>query len=92
MIPLVKVAEVKALEGYRLALTFTDGSEGVEDLSYLIERGGVMVQPLRDPAFFARVFLSFGVPHWPNGYAVDAIALHMKLAGEGKLQQPVAAE
>jgi hypothetical protein len=26
-----------------------------------------MVEPLRDPAYFARVFLEDGAPTWPNG-------------------------
>ena len=27
-----------------------------------------MVQPLKDPAYFARVFLDLGAPTWPNGF------------------------
>ena len=43
------------------------------------------VEPLRDPSFFKRVFISFGVPSWPNGFEVDAIALHMELEKSGLL-------
>jgi hypothetical protein len=43
-----------------------------------------LVEPLRDPAFFARVFLDDGILTWPNGFDLDPIALHdeMKRAGE----------
>jgi hypothetical protein len=44
-----------------------------------------MVEPLRDPSFFKSVFISFGVPSWPNGFEVDAIALHMELEKAGSL-------
>lgn len=92
MIQLVKVTSVKALDGYRLALAFSDGSEGVEDLSEYIAEGGQMVEPLQDVDFFKRVFISFGVPTWPNGFDLDAIALHMRLSETGRLSRPAAAE
>jgi hypothetical protein len=70
----------------------SDGSEGVRDCSDILAKGGPMVEPLRDPAFFNRVFLSLGVPTWPNGFDLDAIALHMELKGAGFLSTPAAAE
>ena len=30
-----------------------------------------MIAPLRDEAYFARVFLELGAPTWPNGFDVD---------------------
>jgi Protein of unknown function (DUF2442) len=43
-----------------------------------------MSEPLKDPAYFARVFIEDGALTWPNGYDWDSIALHdeMKAAGE----------
>ncbi|MBN9074752.1 MAG: DUF2442 domain-containing protein [Rhizobiales bacterium] len=90
MIEMVDVVSVKALDGYRLWLRFSDGSEGVEDLSNLIENGGPMVEPLRDPELFARVFISFGVPTWPNGFDLDAINLHRQMRERGALKKPAA--
>ncbi|OJU00337.1 MAG: hypothetical protein BGN87_04605 [Rhizobiales bacterium 65-79] len=87
---MVDVVSVKALDGYRLWLRFSDGSEGVEDLSNLIENGGPMVEPLRDPELFARVFISFGVPTWPNGFDLDAINLHRQMRERGALKKPAA--
>ena len=90
MIEMVDVVSVKALDGYRLWLRFSDGSEGVEDLSNLIENGGPMVEPLRDPELFARGFISFGVPTWPNGFDLDAINLHRQMRERGALKKPAA--
>lgn len=90
MIEMVDAVSVKALDGYRLWLRFSDGSEGVENLSNLIENGGPMVEPLRDPELFARVFISFGVPTWPNGFDLDAINLHRQMRERGTLKKPAA--
>jgi hypothetical protein len=62
MIRLVKVVEVRPLAGGKLSLRFSDGSAGRYNLTELLSEGGLMVEPLRDPAFFRRVFLSNGVP------------------------------
>jgi hypothetical protein len=45
-----------------------------------------MVQPLRDPAYFARVFIEDGALTWPNRYDYDPIALHDEVKREGLLQ------
>jgi hypothetical protein len=41
---------------------FSDGMAGEYDFAGVIARGGPMVEPLRDPAYFARVFLEDGAP------------------------------
>ena len=91
MIALIKVVELKVLDHSRLWLRFSDGSEGVRDLSDVIAEGGPMVEPLRDSALFARAFVQAGVPSWPNGFDLDAIALHDELAASGALIRPRAA-
>jgi hypothetical protein len=88
---MVDVLRVKALDGHRLWLRFTDGSEGVRDLSGIIAKGGPMVEPLKDPAYFARVFVEMGAPTWPNGFDLDPIALHDRMSKAGELTR-VAAE
>ena len=40
---------------------------------------------------FARVFVEMGALTWPNGFDLDPIALHERMAAAGKLT-PVAAE
>ena len=85
MIKMVKVTELKPLDDVRLWVRFSDGTEGIRDYSDMLAEGGPMVEPLRDPSFFKSVFVSFGVPSWPNGFEVDAIALHMELEKAGLL-------
>jgi hypothetical protein len=91
MIKMVKVTELKPLDDVRLWVRFSDGTEGIRDYSDMLAEGGPMVEPLRDPSFFKSVFVSFGVPSWPNGFEVDAIALHMELEKAGLLIGSVAA-
>ena len=85
MINFVKVVQLKPQDGYRLWVRFSDGTEGVRDYSDMIEEGGPMVEPLRDQAVFNKVFISYGVPSWPNGFDVDAINLQMELRERGAL-------
>jgi hypothetical protein len=89
--PMIDVVSVKALGGYRLRVGFSDGSAGVHDFSATAARDGEMVRPLKDPAFFARVFVELGALTWPNGFDLDPIALHDRMAAAGELT-PVAAE
>jgi hypothetical protein len=90
MITLVKVVETKAVGPQKLWLRFSDGREGVRDFADILAEGGPMAQPLRDPAFFARVFIEYGVPSWPNGFDVDAIALHQEMEAAGLLSTAAA--
>ncbi len=91
MIGLVKVVQVRALDGHRLWLRFSDGREGIRDFSDVLAEGGEMVEPLRDPAVFQRVFIECGVPTWPNGFDADAIALHQEMDKAGLLSEPAVA-
>jgi hypothetical protein len=90
-LPMVDVLRLRPLEGARLWLRFTDGSEGVRDFSGLIAEGGPMVEPLKDPAYFARAFVEMGAPTWPNGFDLDPINLYMQMRDAGELSR-VAAE
>lgn len=83
---MVRAVRAKALEGYRLEIVFDDQMTGVLDLSDFVSTG-VVTEPLRDPAFFARVFIEMGVPTWPNGCDYDAINAHMQLEAAGLLKK-----
>jgi hypothetical protein len=91
MIEIVHVVKVEKLGGYRLRLRFSDGTEGERDFSDIVAEGGEMVDPLRDPAVFARVFIECGVLAWPNGFDLDSTALHMEMQQQGLLRQTAAA-
>lgn len=89
--PMIDVVSVKPMGGYKLRVGFSDGSVGVHDFSATAVRDGEMVRPLKDPTFFARVFVELGALVWPNGFDLDPIALHERMAAAGELSQ-VAAE
>jgi len=89
--PMVDVLELKPIEGFKLWLRFSDGYEGVSDLSDMVSSSGPMVEPLRSPDYFSRVFVELGAPTWPNGFDLDPINLYMKMKDAGLLEYVAAA-
>ncbi len=83
--PMIDVVSVEPIGGYRLRVGFSDGSTGVHDFSATAARDGEMVRPLKDPKFFAHVFIELGALTWPNGFDLDPIALHDRMAAAGEL-------
>ena len=79
---MIKITHIEVLEGFRLKLTFSDETSGIWDATSLIARDGSMVRPLRDPEYFARVFLEAGAPTWPNGFDLAPWGLHKQLIAE----------
>jgi len=79
-----KVAEISAIHPFGLKVRFSDGAGGVHDCSALVTETGLMIEPLRDPAYFARVSLDCGAPTWPNRFDMcpDWLRMKMKQAGE----------
>lgn len=90
-IEFVDVVDLKALPEHRLWLRFSDGTEGVCDLTAFVFTGGEMVDPLRDQSYFERAFLAQDVPAWPNGLELDATGLHLELGRAGLLKASAAA-
>jgi hypothetical protein len=86
----VDVVGAEPRGGYRLMVHFSNGEEGERDFAELIAEGGPMVEPLRDPAYFARVFVDDGILTWPNGFDLDSIALHDEMKKTGQLHRPAA--
>ena len=87
---MIKVAKIKSLGGYRLRATFSDGMAGEFDFSTIVGGDGPMVEPLRDPAYFARVFLENGAPTWPNGFDAAPGWLRREIEAAGTLARDVA--
>jgi hypothetical protein len=88
---MIKVAKIKCLGGHRLRATFSDGMAGEYDFSAIVSGSGPMVEPLRDSAFFARVFLEDGAPTWPNGFDVAPGWLRREIEAAGALARDAAA-
>jgi Protein of unknown function (DUF2442) len=85
MIDLIKITSVKPQKNHELLIKFSNGAAGVFDFSAMLAEGGTMVEPLKDVAYFQRVFIESGVLAWPNGFDVDAIALHSDMQNLGLL-------
>jgi hypothetical protein len=81
---LTKVTKLERLGGFRLRVRFNDGSAGTHDFAGMVNESGPMLEPLRDEGYFARVFLEFGAPTWPNGFdiAPEWPRREMEKAGE----------
>ena len=63
---LLRIREVKVLEGFKLSLELTDGSVIERDVSGLMV--GPVFEPIRrNPAAFASVRVEGGTVVWPNG-------------------------
>ena len=88
----VHVLKLKALDGFKLWLRFSDETEGVRDFADILAEGGDVIEPIRDPSMFKQVFLSRGVPTWPSGLQLDPSNLHLELRQADALKVAVAAE
>jgi hypothetical protein len=88
---MIKVTKLKHLGGHRLHATFSDGTAGEHDFSALVAETGPMVEPLRDPTYFARVFLEDGAPTWPNSFDMDPEWLRREIEAAGGLMRNPAA-
>jgi hypothetical protein len=83
--------KLQKLGGFLLHVRFSDGSEGTHDFASMVNEPGPMLAPLRDEAYFARVFLEFGAPTWPNGFDIAPEWLRREMESAGELTR-VAAE
>ena len=78
---MIKLLDVKTIAPHQLELTFSDHSLGVFDgANYLASRQGLLLENLREPAYFARCFIDAGALCWPNGLELSGARLR-ELAG-----------
>jgi hypothetical protein len=84
---MVEVTRLKYLGGYRLHAIFSDGTAGEYDFASIVAQTGPMIEPLRDPDYFARVFLDYGAPTWPNGFDMCPDWLRQEIEAAGVLKR-----
>ena len=89
---MIDVIGCRHLGDFKLEIEFSDGNAGIRDFSDVLEKTGPMAEPLKNPAYFARVFIDDGALTWPNGYDWDSIALHDEMKAAGLLRRVHAAE
>ncbi|NTU84494.1 MAG: DUF2442 domain-containing protein [Chloroflexales bacterium] len=70
---LVRIISVELLDGYRVRLQFDDGVGRVLDLDPILRGPGRAA--IRRSAFFVQMRVEGGTIRWPNGVALDPIAL-----------------
>ena len=71
------ITNVEALPDFRLRVWFNDGTEGIADLSALInsDEAGVFAA-LRDETLFRQARLSLGAATWPGDLDLAPDAMH----------------
>ena len=87
---MIKVVGIEHVRAHELRIRFSDGSFGEHDFSALVNEPGPMLEPLRDATYFARAFLDFGAPTWPNGFDIAPEWLRREMAAAGELRRDAA--
>jgi hypothetical protein len=80
-----RIAEIHVLPALCLSVVFVDGTAGEVDLSRLVnsEKAGIFAA-LRDPSFFRRVYLEYGVATWPGEIDLAPDAMYDEIKENGK--------
>ncbi len=73
---MIKLIQAHYVGDFRVALTFSDGREGVFAGHDLLRRSGPLLLPLRDESYFKRVFIDAGALCWPNGLELSPQRLY----------------
>ncbi len=73
---MIKLIEAHYLDDFRVALTFSDGREGVFLGRDLLQRSGPLLVALHEEAYFKRVFIDAGALCWPNGLELSPQRLY----------------
>lgn len=80
-----RVTAVTPMPGYRLAVTFVDGTRGTADLSRLVtSQDAGIFGVLADRALFERVSVELGVVTWPNGADLDPDWMYEEISRRGE--------
>ena len=73
---MIKVLNVRHTGPWQLELDFSDHTHGLFDAkTYLADRQGPLLEALKDPAYFGRVFVDTGALCWPNGLELSPARL-----------------
>src|SRR5438445_1806633 len=77
---LPSVVHAEYRDGFRIQLTFNDGTAGTVDFRSWLD--GPIFEPLRELAYFRRFFLEGGTVSWPNGADIAPETLYEAAALE----------
>jgi hypothetical protein len=85
---MIKITQAHRTADHTIHLVFSDGTSADMDFSYLLEKGTVLTDALKDDRFFASFFLELGALCWPNGLEFSPQALHQRAEELGVLVRP----
>lgn len=90
MVFLPHVIRAKHEEGFRIHLTFNDGTDASVDFEPWLT--GPVFEPLKDAAYFRRFFLDGGTVAWPNSADIAPETLYdaARAAASHKRMEPTA--
>jgi hypothetical protein len=73
----IKVLNARLTSPFTLEIDFSDQTQGVFDANaYLASRSGPLLDKLREPDYFKRLFIDAGALCWPNGLEISPARLH----------------
>ena len=85
-----RVRAVTVLPGYRLSVTCNDGTNGIVDMSVLVNSSDAgMYAELKDPQLFQQVSVELGALTWPNGADLDPSWVHEEISKNKTWSVPV---
>jgi len=85
-----RVQALSVLPGYRLAVTFRDGSSGIVDMSAVRPDASCGVfAALAAPEVFAQARIELGVVTWPNGDDLDPKWMYERVTEEKTWSVPL---
>lgn len=70
-----RAKQVKELDRFKLEVKFTNGEVRIFDMTPLLKLP--VYQPLKDHAYFERVFIDQGIVPWPNEIDVSPDSLYL---------------
>lgn len=73
---MIKLIKARYQGDFQVALSFSDGKEGIFDGHNLLQRSGPLLEPLRDETYFRRLFIDAGALCWPNGLELSPARLY----------------
>jgi len=82
-----RVTSVTVLPGFRLHVTFVDGTAGEVELEPFLRRpeiGEGVFAPLRDPEVFAQARVVLGAVEWPGGPDLAPDAMYDAIRERGR--------
>ncbi len=85
-----RVRAVSVLPGYKLSITCNDGTNGIVDMSALVNSADSgMYAELKNQALFQQVSVELGALTWPNGADLDPSWVHEEISKNKTWSVPV---